>query len=201
MTAERLIPKGLFQLISGTSRQPQVMEAYHLLDDQAASYADSIIEAPTPKYENAELAIIDILSHADPIDHGALLEASAYLSEHTNLRRYMHYQLLDALRRTEHYAPALKHLYSADPAVQEQVLDIAEGINILDDADSGTTYRKYIGDDNLGVMRVVDRSVVDAMIKHAKYAPIIAEAFIERGTLDALDDVLTAPQAISEGAL
>lgn len=198
--SERVIPSKLDKALPSYSRLA-VKISINRLDDESFAHLNTILDTFTGKPEVPAYAVVDIILLQDVADRPSMLEASAYLSLHTSLRRSLHSWFIRALMETDAYAEAMTHLYAAEPKEQQEILSIADAIDMLDRTAVRTRELKDIFVVSERIISLRDRELMDTILQYPDRAANIVDLFLERGSLEALDGILRTPQAVSAGAL
>jgi hypothetical protein len=199
-TEDRQNNEALRKLLRITQNQTRIAHTYFRLDDEAKNHIDELV-LNTPVEQISELAVLDILQNSETQKHGMMLEASVFFNRNSQLSENLYYWLVSVLMDTRKFAPVMECPSAASPELQAEVLSIAAGLSLLDEADSNNTNSVYLTGTPEGYVEVQDDKLVDAMLEYPAYAPVIAKLYIERGSLDALDEALSVPLAITGGIL
>lgn len=195
------LPERISLLANSDIERIRIQNEYTRLSARSKMNVHLIVSTLSGKFEAPEYAPLHILQKSSGAKRDSMLAASAYLSTHTGLRRSLHYWLINSLMDTNKYAPFMEDLFTADPEAQRLVLLIAEAMELLDDEDSATDGHLDIFAVRNDVYGVSDESLTDAMLKDPENALFAAQLFVDRGSADALYEVLAAAPPLSEGAL
>jgi hypothetical protein len=119
----------------------------------------------------------------------------------------------NTISNDERYTELMEDLPEANEQARQQVCDIATALTRIDNEYSDRitnrtpiNERKRFFRDTATVAgkKVIvfdDQTVVDALLEHPDKAEMITDLYLERGSVDALDSVLSVASTLAEGAL
>lgn len=192
----------LRKLVRLMTRPDRIIRLHSLLSPKSQAHVSTILGMSVLEGEYfPEFAVIDILEQVPSDEQEKMLEASAFISERVSLNSNLHYWLISSMMGTRKFAPALEALYSAAPEEQGIIISVAEAVSLMDKEDDKNPQPIHLKATSEGPIKLADEKLVDAFFNYHDYAPVIAKHYIARGSLEGLDELLTAPKAVSGGVL
>lgn len=136
------------------------------------------------------------------------LDVATGLAHETGLNSRWYLPFIKTMVDEEGYGRIVRRYSKVSPDDQKKLCAVANALAEIDrqyeeKAPIGTPSvdRKFLRTNVRGEMYAYDRPLFKALVEHPEKAAQITEMYVQRWSLDALDEVLNAPSAISEGAL
>lgn len=139
-------------------------------------------------------------------DKGWRLDAALALAYETDLNSRWYLPFINTLSQEDGYGRIVRGYTKAAPEDQAKLVGIASALSEIEQRHEGRGYSDtlpgpIIQTASSGRMRVTDQTLYRALVEHPEKAAQITKLYVERWSLDALDEALNAPSAIVEGAL
>jgi hypothetical protein len=178
-----------------------------LSDDDVAILKEALASPPPRGMEPLGFqASMVYPMNTDDGDAGRHMRNTIVLME-SELPVFHHQPFLAALRKHRTFNEAADDLYAADDASKRLVCGVANAIHMLRTLE-GVIQDKY-GNEKPERMvnatgkqlKLRDKELFAAILDHPQHAEAISSLYIERGNIDAIDEVINSSTAIREGAL
>jgi hypothetical protein len=135
------------------------------------------------------------------------LDVATGLAHETSLHSRWYLPFIQTMVDEEGYGRIVRGYSKVSLEDQKKLCAVANALTEIDQQydenapATSTVERKFLRTNARGAMIVYDRPLFKALVEHPEKAAQIAKLYVQRWSLDALDEVLDAPSAISEGAL
>lgn len=142
-------------------------------------------------------------------DKGWRLDGALVLGRGSTMYSVSHLQFINTLAKDDRFSRRVRKLGTSTPEEQAEICAVASAIALIDEEYKNHPKHKPLRFGQSQFKRISarghlvfdDKSVVEALFDHPDKAELIAKLYLERWSVDSLDEVLNAPQAIAEGAL
>lgn len=172
--------------------------------------AEALLAAPVNNSEERtsgrRWAVHKILSQEG--DKGWRLEAATGLAHETSLNSRWYLPFINTLVQEEGYGRRIRRYNEVSREEQMKVCGIADAIGKIEreyqDNPPPTAHSLdggFISTTTKGSLYIKDPYLFKALVEHPERASQIAQMYVERWSLDSLNEVLEAPASIAEGAL
>lgn len=134
------------------------------------------------------------------------LDVASVLAHETTLNSQWYLPFIKTMVDEEGYGRIVRGYSNRSPEDQKKLCAVANALAEIDrqyrdNPPSSAMDGKFLRTNVRGAMIVHDQPVFKALVKHPEKAEQITMMYVQRWSLDALDEVLNTPAAISEGAL
>lgn len=136
------------------------------------------------------------------------LDVASGLAYDTKLNSRWYLPFIQTMVDEEGYGRIVRGYAKATPEDQRKLCAIADALAEVDrqyqenpPAGANSMDGKFLRSNVRGAMYVYDQQLFKVLVEHPEKAAQIAKLYVQRWSLDALDEVLDAPSSISEGAL
>jgi hypothetical protein len=142
-----------------------------------------------------------------PVENFWRLDVATGLAHETSLHSKWHLPFVRAMEDEGGYGSTVREYSGASLEDQKKLCAVANALaeiesQYYDNAPpTKTVERKFLRKNSQGAMIIYNKPLFRALLDHPEKAAQIAKMYVQRWSLDALDEVLSAPSAISEGAL
>lgn len=185
---------------------------YHVIASEMSvsefEKAESLFNAPVnnaaERDSGRRWAVQKILEQSG--DKGWRFDAAIALAYETDLNSRWYLPFINTLAQEDGYERIVRGYTEAAPEDQAKLVGIANALSEIeqrheDRGHSDALPGSIIQTASSGRMRVTDQTLYRALVEHPEKAAQITKLYVERWSLDALDEALNAPSAIVEGAL
>ena len=162
---------------------------------------------PLEKDDGRRWVVRNILEQSG--DKGWRLDGALVLGRGSTLYSVHHVPFLNTFVNDERLSRRIRNLGKSTPQEQEEICAVASAIALIDEQ-----YKNHPKNNGLrfghcqfksigprGHIVFDDKEVIDALLDHPDKAALIAKTYLERWSVDSLDEVLRNTAAIAEGAL
>ena len=143
-----------------------------------------------------------------PGDKGWRLDAALVLTHGSEMKPADFLPFINTLAKDDRFFRTFRRLNEVDEATRQGICAVADAITAIDysyrfDSEGRSIFNrtKFKSAGPGGTMIFHNRTVSEALFDHPDKAGLIADLFLERGSLDVLDELLEAPAVIAEGSL
>lgn len=187
---------------------PKIRDNIVSLTDDDVEILREALASPPPRVMQPEefQASMVFPMNTDDGDAGRHMRNTIVLLE-SELPVFHHQPFLVALRKHRTFKEAAHDLYAADDDSKKLICGIANAIHSLRNQENvvqnkyGTESVQRLVDSTGKQLKVRDKDLFAAILDHPDHAEAIASLYMERGNIDAIDEVINSPTAIREGAL
>lgn len=211
-----------FNTREGTSTTSKLEAAIRALSEANYAKMDEFIRTPvrcSSEHHNArknvayEMLVKPASVGAARKDIGWKLDAALVLARGSNMNSVHFLPFANTVSVDERFAETMESLPAATHEKQQQVCDIASGVTaVAKHYTEKITHKTPVnerkpflnGEATVSGKKTLcfdDQSVVDAMLDHPDKVEMVANLYLERGSVDALDSVLSVASTLAEGAL
>lgn len=186
--------------------RPDFLKNIASLSDEDVALLREVISSPPPNGMGpAELQ--GAMSFSFTLgDSGRHMRNTTVLLQ-SKLPTYRHHKFLGTLGKTKRFKEAAHDLYTADDETKNLVCGIANAIHMLRNKE--TIVQDKHGNESVQPMvnttskylRFSDNNLFQTIIDRPEHAEAIAALYLERGSIDSLDEVFSVIKPIQEGAL
>jgi hypothetical protein len=213
---------GRFNTRKGTATTRKLESAIRALSEVNYAKMDEFMRAPvkcSSEHHNARMYLAnEMLTKPSSVgagrtDIGWKLDAALTLARGSTMNSVHLLPFANTLAADERFSEAMESLPTATEAKRQQVCDIASGVTaIAKHYSEKITHKTPVNERNpfirgeatvsgKKILTFDDQSVIDAMLDHPDKAEMITDLYLERGSVDALDSVLSVASTLAEGAL
>lgn len=168
--------------------------------------AVALISGPVDDSDGLHYAVVqEILQQ--PVEYFWRLDVATGLAHETSLHSKWYLPFVRAMEGEDGYGRTVRGYSEASLEDQRNLCSVANALaeiegQYYDNAPpTKTVERKFLRKNARGAMILHNKALFRALLDHPEKAAQIAKMYVQRWSLAALGEVLSAPAAISEGAL
>jgi hypothetical protein len=162
---------------------------------------------PTEKNDGRRWVVRTILEQSG--DKGWRLDGALALGRGSSMYSVQHLPFINTLAKDDRFSRKIRNLGRSGPEIQKQICSVASAIAQIDrEYKNHPKHREllfnrssFMSASPRGTLIFDDKQVVEALFDNPDKAGLIAKLYLERWSVDALDEIVNSPTAIAEGAL